>query len=181
MENRGNRTSEELAEAQAKFRGLRASRRSNRNPTDSPVAPPEIEIGFEGNPDSFQPGDFLICEYFVHANKKHDISAIETSVIWLTEGKGEEDIGVHFFERRQKQSLPNEIFKHAQRISTVLPASPLSYEGGILKIRWGVRVRLFMGNGQQVTEDHYFRLGSVKPFEPAGDAPEEAESKAGGG
>lgn len=100
----------------------------------------------------------------VLAQPAHDIQAIETSVIWLTEGKGDTDIGVHFFERRQKQALTIETFKQPQRISTVLPASPLSYEGQILKIRWCVRVRLFLPEGQQVTQDQYFQLGRVQPF-----------------
>jgi hypothetical protein len=141
---------------------------------------PEINIGFEGGVGSFQPGDFLICEYFVFPNRHHEIEAIETSVIWLTEGKGESDIGVHFFERRQKQSLPTETFNHAQRISTVLPASPLSYEGTILKIRWGVRVRLFMSDAEQFTQDEYFQLGSVQPFEQPEEQPGNIDSKSGG-
>ena len=126
---------------------------------------PEITIRFEGGASSFRPGDFLICEYFVARGLENAIEAIETSVIWLTEGKGETDIGVHFFERRPRQSLSTETFKHAQRISTVLPVSPLSYEGKILNIRWCVRVRLFMADGEQVTEDEYFQLGSVEPFQ----------------
>lgn len=125
---------------------------------------PEIEINFDSDIDSFSPGDFLICEYFVRETKPNNINAIETSVIWLTEGKGEEDIGVHFFERRLQRSLSSETFNHPQRVSTVLPASPLSYEGTILKIRWCVRVRLYLMDGQQFTEDKYFCLGNVKPF-----------------
>lgn len=115
--------------------------------------------------DTFYPGDFLTCEYFVKILPVHDIQAVETSVIWITEGKGEEDIGVHFFERRQKRSLSSETFDRNQRASTVLPASPLSYEGEILKIRWCVRVRLFLGSGEQITEDRYFRLGNVIAFD----------------
>ena len=86
---------------------------------------------------------------------------------------------VHFFERRQKQSLTSETFKHAQRISTVLPVSPLSYEGKILKIRWGIRVRLFMSDGQQFTEDEYFQLGSVKPFEELDEQSDNHDFKSG--
>ena len=115
----------------------------------------------------FQPGDFLKCEYNVTLQPDHDIQAIETSVIWLTEGKGDSDMGVHFFERRQKQSLTGETFKQPQRIGTVLPASPLSYEGHILKIRWCVRVRLFLPGIEQITEDQYFQLGHVRAFNPS--------------
>ena len=164
MENRGNRTSEELAKAKTKLYGFPSSSRSARNSPDEALINPSIKIGFEGDIDVFQPGDFLKCEYIVTLRPEHEIQAIETSVIWLTEGKGDSDIGVHFFERRQKQSLTSETFKQPQRIGTVLPASPLSYEGHILKIRWCVRVRLFLPGIEQITEDQYFQLGHVQPF-----------------
>ncbi len=128
---------------------------------------PSIRIGFEGDVNEFQPGDFLKCEFVVGLEPEHVIHAIETSVIWLTEGKGDTDIGVHFFERRQKQALTGDTFKQPQRIGTVLPASPLSYEGQILKIRWCVRVRLFLPDGRQFTQDEYFQLGNVRPFSQA--------------
>ncbi len=142
---------------------------------------PEIEISLDSDVDSYMPGDFLICQYEVRNSVKAEINAIETSVIWLTEGKGEEDIGVHFFERRLQRSLSSETFNHPQRLSTVLPASPLTYEGEILKIRWCVRVRLFLVEGQEVTEDKYFRLGLVKSFEtPQVDEFDEEQPKAAG-
>ena len=167
MENRGNRASEELASAKKEFRSFRSSTRSGRNVENAPVAAPEISIAVEK--DVFFPGDFLACEYNVRLKTGHDVQAIETSVVWMTEGKGEEDIGVHFFERRQKRSgaLTSETFQHPQRISTVLPASPFSYEGMALSVRWCVRVRLFMADGEQYTEDKFFRLGDVQPFPQA--------------
>ncbi|MDG1874399.1 MAG: hypothetical protein P8J27_10845 [Mariniblastus sp.] len=108
----------------------------------------------------------MSCEYSVKLTPGHNVHAIETSVVWITEGKGEEDIGVHFFERRQKRSgaLTSETFLRPQRISTVLPASPFSYEGVALTVRWCVRVRLFMADGDQVTEDKFFRFGDIEPF-----------------
>lgn len=166
MENRGNRASEELAKTKAELRGLRSSARPTRHAADAKnLKTPNVDIRFEGNRDSFSPGDFLICEYDVETRPDNQISAIETSVIWLTEGKGDEDIGVHFFERRDKHALTSTTFNQAQRLSTVLPVSPLSYEGQILKVRWAVRVRIFLANGEEVTENRYFRLGSVVPFE----------------
>ena len=103
----------------------------------------------------------MTCQYEVEVLDAHDVQAIETSVVWLTRGKGEEDIGVHFFERRDARSLTSDTFKTPQRVSTVLPASPLSYDGQILKVQWFVRVRLFLADGEQATSDGYFRLGDV--------------------
>ncbi|MFK7770424.1 MAG: hypothetical protein AB8B55_24655 [Mariniblastus sp.] len=114
-------------------------------------------------------GDFLICEYVVKLPSQFEvttITSVETSVIFITEGKGEEDIGVHFFERRNQQSLTSDTFRQPQRISTVLPASPLSYDGEIVKIKWSVRVRLFIDDGNHITEDKFFRLGTVESFGP---------------
>lgn len=164
MENRGNRTSEELAKAKEELYGFPLSSRATRNAPDQTLSDPAIQIGFEGDLDVFQPGDFLKCEFVVTLEPEHQIQAIESSVIWLTEGKGDSDIGVHFFERRQKQTLNADTFKQPQRICTVLPASPLSYEGLTVKIRWCVRVRLFLTDGRQVTQDQYFQLGNVRPI-----------------
>ena len=86
------------------------------------------------------------------------LAAIESSVIWVTEGKGEEDIGVHFFERRNRASFAIDTFDRPQRLSTVLPQSPLSYDGQILKVRWLVRVRLFLTGGREFIFDRQFQL-----------------------
>ena len=186
MENRGNRTGQELAETKKELYGFRASARAARNEADDQaVTPPEIKIFFDEDVNSFCPGDFLICEYQVGLESHHDVQAIETSVIWLTEGKGECDIGVHFFERRQKQSVASETFRLKQPLSTVLPASPLSYEGQIVKVRWCVRVRIFLADGEQFTEDEYFRLGAVEAFqqgqsESFNDSDESSESSESG-
>lgn len=162
MENRGNRTGEELASTKSEFHGLRASAQSNRDAENGSIAPPDVTIELEK--EVYFAGDFLTCQYEVDQLPKHDIQAIETSVVWLTIGKGEEDIGVHFFERRDKRALSSDTFKIPQRISTVLPSSPLSYDGQILKIKWFVRVRLFLANGEQATSDSCFRLGDVEKF-----------------
>jgi len=162
MENRGNRPSQELASTKSEFRGLRSSAQSDRNADTRNIAPPEVTFALEK--EVYFAGDVLTCQYEVDARDVHDIQAIETSVVWLTQGKGEEDIGVHFFERRDKKSLSSGTFKAPQRISTVLPPSPLSYNGQILKVRWFVRVRLFLADGEQATTDGHFRLGDVEQF-----------------
>ncbi len=87
--------------------------------------------------------------------------AVETSVLWMTEGKGDTDIGVHFFERREKKMVQPELLRQTHKLSTVLPATPLSYHGHIVKILWLVRVKMFMADGSQKTEDQPFQLGYV--------------------
>ena len=160
MENRSNRKSEEVASTKTDFRNFRSSARVSRVTADS--SSPQISVSLDK--EVFVPSDFLACEYSVTIRGKQAVQAIESSVLWITEGKGEEDIGVHFFERRKKQAINTETFKSPQRISTVLPSSPLSYEGKILTVRWCVRIRLFMEGGEQITEDKYFKLGKVEAF-----------------
>lgn len=125
---------------------------------------PSIAIAFESAGYHFLPGDFLSGEYRIDLPHDATVNAIEASIIWMTHGKGETDIGVHFFQRRQKETLPRSVLSQPQRFSTVLPASPLTYEGRILNVCWLVRVRVFLTDGQQITEDHPFQLGTVKPF-----------------
>lgn len=125
---------------------------------------------------SFAPADFLSGHYSIRLAPDDKALAIEASIIWLTEGKGEEDIGVHFFQRRNRNAIHNESLNQPQRFSTVLPASPLSYEGVILKIRWCVRVRLFLIDGREITADRYFELNKREVPE----SPEAVAEPAGG-
>lgn len=164
MENRSNRSGKKLASTREKFYPVDSSSSATGNQAEGSLTDPTLEVGFEDDVDQFQPGDFLRCEYTVSLLPEHEIQAIETSVIWMTEGKGDTDIGVHHFERRPKQALTPDTFKQPQRISTVMPASPLTYEGNILKIRWCIRVRLFLPNAHQVTHDCFFSLGETKSF-----------------
>ena len=164
MENRSNRSGKKLAPTREKFHPIDSSSSAIGNQTEGSLKDPILEVGFEDGIDHFQPGDFLRCEYTVKLLPEHEVHAIETSVIWITEGKGDTDIGVHHFERRPKQALTPDTFKQPQRISTVMPASPLTYEGKILKIRWCIRVRLFLPNAYQVTHDCFFSLGDTKTF-----------------
>jgi hypothetical protein len=111
----------------------------------------------------YEPGDFLICEFQIELAENQQIKVLESSVLWSTEGKGEQDIGVHFFER--KKSLPSTAYLHTQKLSTVLPATPLSYRGRILNIDWYVRVKIFFANGRTFTENRLFQLGSGCNFD----------------
>ena len=90
------------------------------------------------------------------------VQAVERSVLWYTEGKGEEDLGVHFFERTETPeglaaAMPEGAFV------VRLPVSPLSYEGVIVKVRWCIRVRIFFVSGRDFVSEHVFDLGHIPP------------------
>ncbi len=110
----------------------------------------------------FAPGEVMGCEYRIEIDPEVNVTAIETSVLWMTHGKGQEDIGVHFFERRENKMVHADVLRQTHKLSTKLPMSPLSYDGEMVKISWGVRVRLFLADGTQQTEDYGFLLGDAR-------------------
>jgi hypothetical protein len=127
--------------------------------TDEPL----LSICLGGGRKAYSAGDELLCEYQIDAIESSEIQAVEASVIWLTEGKGEEDLGVHFFERRLPGDADDGDLRPMRRFRVLLPNSPLSYDGAIVRIRWCVRVRLFARRGREFVLEHPFTLGSVPP------------------
>jgi len=121
---------------------------------------------------TYRPGDTLECEYQVDAVALEEVKAIESSVMWWTEGKGDEDFGVHHFERRTVSDSPDHDLRNLHRFQTVLPNSPLSYDGRIVKIHWCVRVRVFLKQGKETFFEQPFLLG----HRDTGIAPEAPES-----
>ncbi len=100
------------------------------------------------------------CDYQVDAVPPEEIVAVEASVLWYTEGKGGEDMGIHYFERRIPVDADGDL-RQWRRFQTSLPNSPLTYEGSIIQIRWCVRVRVLMRQGKQCVYEHPFRLGTA--------------------
>jgi hypothetical protein len=136
---------------------------------------PLISICLEGQKKHYQPGDELACEYQIDAVGAAELQAVEASVLWYTEGKGDEDLSVHYFERRLPSDAEDGDLRPMRRFRTRLPNSPLSYRGAILNVCWCVRVRVFLRRGKDLSADHPFQLGSVpaaaaRAHSPATDA-----------
>jgi len=119
---------------------------------------PLIAISVRSPNGVFHPGDQLDCEYQIDAIQPSEIQAVEVSVLWYTEGKGDEDLGVHYFERFTPSDVVDGDVRQLHRLQTELPRTPLSYAGTIVKIRWCVRVRLFWGRGKETSADRVFQL-----------------------
>jgi hypothetical protein len=131
-------------------------------PRDRGVATPRVDVQFDRPHRQHQPLERLDVRYRIEGCDGEPIRAIEHSVLWYTEGKGEEDLGVHFFQRITDGGLlPPAAAVGA--FSTPLPQSPLSYEGVIVKVRWCVRVRLFFAGSRDFVSEHVFSLGEVPP------------------
>jgi hypothetical protein len=122
---------------------------------------PLISICLDGQKKEYSPGDELGCEYQIDAIESHEIQAVEASVLWYTVGKGEEDLSVHYFERRLPTDAEDADLRPLRKFHTRLPNSPLSYRGVIFSIFWCVRVRVFLRRGKDVCYDYPFQLGQV--------------------
>jgi hypothetical protein len=107
------------------------------------------------------PGDLLEFEYSIQRISAQRIERLEISVAWYTEGKGSEDFGVHHFESHSRAQLVTKSLSQPRCASTTLPGAPLSFEGKLFKIRWCIRLRLFLASGREISTEHPFFLGTV--------------------
>jgi hypothetical protein len=136
---------------------------------------PRVTVSFASDQAEYAPGDMLETSYRVAAIDPATITTVERSVVWYTEGKGEEDFGVVFFDRLlagSSDAMSDEPTASAAvdwpsgSFSSRLPSSPLSYEGLIVKIRWCIRVRLFFSSGRDFVSEHVFFLGDIPVARP---------------
>ncbi len=128
---------------------------------------PEIIIRLDENDRVYLPGATLSGEYRVEAVEGPSLHAVEVSVLWYSEGKGDEDMAVHEFWRKDAESGELGDPRRPHRFSTTLPQSPLSYGGQIVKIRWCIRVRVILKRGRDLVAQKVFRLGDVPAAKPA--------------
>ena len=122
---------------------------------------PLISIRLKEQGRVFWPGQERDCEYQVDAVEQADLRAVEASVMWYTEGKGDEDLGIHYFERRVAADRNTGDLRPMRHFRTTLPRTPLSYSGILVKIRWCVRVRIFLGRGRDAFLEVPFQLGDA--------------------
>jgi len=122
---------------------------------------PVIRITLDPPSSQYQPGDRLSGRLTAEGAQPAKVRAVELSVLWYTAGKGDEDMAVHHFERLVDEPGRPLDLRVSHRFSTVLPASPLSYDGLIVKVCWCVRARLFLPYGLESMAEAPFRLGQV--------------------
>lgn len=122
---------------------------------------PHVTIRFDGNGRVYRPGETLAGEYRLNSMDPDEVKAVEVSVLWYTEGKGDEDLAVLDFRRLSRENGDWIDPARPGRFAARLPNSPLSYQGVIVKIRWCVRVRVFLSRGKEVLGELPFRLGDL--------------------
>lgn len=95
-----------------------------------------------------------------------EIASVECSVLWFTEGKGDEDLGVanfvrrgrHFWDSRIVQRNPSDQWRVEDRVECRLPPTPLSYRGHLITVRWCVRLRVKRDGADDVVTQVPFHL-----------------------
>lgn len=120
---------------------------------------PKTSLSLKDARRAYHPGDELQGQYQIDVPAAADLTAAEVSVLWYTEGKGDEDMAVHFFQRRTESDAEGGDLRKPHIFRTALPNSPLSYSGVSLRIRWCVRLRVFLARGKQVNVQIPFVLG----------------------
>jgi hypothetical protein len=143
---------------------------------------PEVIVLLDRRQRDYEPGQLLSGSYRWDAGEEK-VRRVEVSVMWRTEGKGDEDFGVHFFDHYSVEEGDEVGPQASAHFTTQLPNSPLSYHGVAVSIQWMVRVRVFLQSGKEAVGERPFRLGHVppgrevmRPKEGAA-APEEVESQ----
>lgn len=121
---------------------------------------PAVVVQFDRPDRCYGPGDRIEIRYQVEGIEEEQAVAVERSVAWYTEGKGEEDLCVHFFDRVDGRDEVSAVVVQGS-FGTELPLSPLSYEGVIVKIRWCIRVRIFFRSAKDFVSEHVFELGRI--------------------
>jgi hypothetical protein len=120
-----------------------------------------IRITLDSAAAHYQPGERLTGRFLLEGTQMRPVRSAELSVLWYTAGKGDEDMAVHHFERFVDEVGRPLDLRLPHRFATVLPPSPLSYDGHIVKVCWCVRVRLFLPLAQEAVAELPFQLGSV--------------------
>jgi len=110
-----------------------------------------------------------------------DIQSLELSVLWHTEGKGDEDFHVHQFLRVSEQRLRRAGILEEQSLKCVLPSTPLSYQGRLVSLCWCVRLRLYLNDGREIVSEQPFYVVSADFPTPCAASPDDFTEKTGRG
>jgi len=144
------------------------------------MSTPSVRLTLDEASGHYQPGQRLTGRFMVDGSKPWAVRASELSVMWYTAGQGEEDFSVHYFDRLvDEPGLPLDL-RVPRRFATVLPQSPWSYDGRIVKVCWCVRLRLTLPQGNDSLTEVPFRLGSVPAVEESQGREESPESETQG-
>ena len=122
-----------------------------------------VTIRFADDCREFKPGETLRATCELAGRSAEDVSSVDWSVYWRTEGKGDEDSDDHADDRESSGRSLAERRENRLSFECRLPPSPLSYDGIIVKIRWFVAATVTIAGGGELEGEAEFRLGHVAP------------------
>jgi hypothetical protein len=109
---------------------------------------------------ALEPGDRLRGSYHIAGADLSRLEKVEITVGWHTEGKGSGASGVE--HRTVHLPVEGSLERGGSgKISARLPASPLSYDGVLIKVRWAVKLRATFSGGANLDAQTAFQLGHV--------------------
>ena len=107
---------------------------------------------------TYEAGSKLTARWRVSRIPLDQIQGLELSVLWHSEGKGDEDLHVHHFHRVSESQVRGIGLADQQSMHCELPVTPLSYHGKLITLRWCTRMRLFLADGREVVAEQPFHL-----------------------
>ncbi len=125
------------------------------------IEAPPITLKLDSAAGEYQPGQRLSGHFMAEGAVPWMVRSAELSILWYTAGKGDEDFAVHHFERFVDEPGRPLDLRLPHRFATALPASPLSYDGRIVKVCWCARLRIYPQQGPETLTEAVFRLGDV--------------------
>jgi hypothetical protein len=108
-----------------------------------------------------EPGDLLTGFYAIDPQSIPLARAVEVSIHWSTEGKGDEDRAIQYRKRGLTDDGPLFDERGTGPFAVRLPGAPLSYDGVLVKIGWYIQVRITFAGGGVSESVLPFRLGHV--------------------
>ena len=130
-----------------------------RTPTGrASEAQPAVNVALCREDGTYAGHEMLTVKWRVSRVALDQLQAIEVSVLWHTEGKGDQDLNIHHFQRLDENQIRRAGLADEQSLQCRLPTTPLSYHGQLISLRWCVRLRLFMAGGREVVAEQPFHL-----------------------
>ena len=87
------------------------------------MSAPLISISVEQRQRPHIAGQPLTGEFQIDAVDAAELRAVELSVLWYTEGKGDEDLGVHHFERWTDEDIAGQPLIELRKFAVPFPTA----------------------------------------------------------
>lgn len=116
-----------------------------------------ISVNLADGRNTYGPGEMLRGTVRIDLGSGEVLKKAELSVLWVTEGKGDTDMGVIALRELDPQVGPE------YPLEAALPLLPLSYNGHLLKIHWLIRVRANVSHQPEAVYDYPFTMASPSP------------------